>query len=296
MSEFKNSDVVKHLLKAIVDVAGRRTLDSFVVKSISTIIKTLEQEYDFLRYVKVKDVIYSEDGESVIVTSEIDSIDPFMIGKVIDIIIRKTYEGLDNEAGLYFITELEDYIGENYVSEIKNRGVDLDLIQSEQHELYSQQDRKNVPPVKEVEKEPREEKQKKDEEFLDYAWGDVSTWKYDNNVCTLYKSDDSLLDTLHLDLLIEDYVNRYTKHKEPETPPTTMLDISKKEFEFLETLYTRDMDIGLAIGLLDISKQELDSMVNKFLELDILQHISDTEVKLTQKGILCLLEKIEKGR
>ena len=296
MSEFKNSDVVKHLLKAVVAVAGRRTLDSFVVKSISTIIKTLEQEYDFLRYVKVKDVIYSEDGESVIATSEIDSIDPFIVGKVIDIIIRRTYEGLDNDAGLYFITELKDYIGENYVSEIKNRGVDLDIIQSEQHELYSQQDRKNATPTKEVEKEPRGEKQKKDEESLDYAWGDVSTWKYDNNVCTLYKSDDSLLDTLHLDLLVEDYVNRYTKYKEPETPPTTMLEISKKEFEFLETLYTRDMDIGLAIGLLDISKQELDSMVNKFLELDILQHISDTEVKLTQKGILCLLEKIEKGR
>ncbi|GAG80692.1 unnamed protein product, partial [marine sediment metagenome] len=39
-----------------------------------------------------------------------------------------------------------------------------------------------------------------------------------------------------------------------------------------------------------ISKPELDIMVNKFLESEMLQYESDNVVKLTRKGILYLLE------
>lgn len=283
MSEFKNSDVIRHILKATFVVAGRRTLDSFAVKVVKTVVKTLEREFDFLKYVEIKDVVYSEVEEIVTVSSDLDSIEPSKIGKAIDIVLREVYIELKDDAGLYFISELKEYIGEKYVLAIENLGVDLDDIQSEQHQLYSLQDRKKSVPTIETGTEQKEEKID-DANLLDYTWNDVSNWEYDNNVVSLYGDEGGLLDKLHLDMLIEDYVNRYTKDKE-SIPTSKMFEIDEKDHEFLQMLHSRDMDIELAKVLLHISGEKLDTMIQKLLELEMLQHVSFNEVKLTEKGI-----------
>lgn len=283
MSEFKNSDVIRHILKATFVVAGRRTLDSFAVKVVKTVVKTLEREFDFLKYVEIKDVVYSEVEEIVTVSSDLDSIEPSKIGKAIDIVLREVYIELKDDAGLYFISELKEYIGEKYVLAIENLGVDLDDIQSEQHQLYSLQDRKKSVPTIETGTEQKAERID-DANLLDYTWNDVSNWEYDNNVVSLYGDEGGLLDKLHLDMLIEDYVNRYTKDKE-SIPTSKMFEIDEKDHEFLQMLHSRDMDIELAKVLLHISGEKLDTMIQKLLELEMLQHVSFNEVKLTEKGI-----------
>jgi len=199
------------------------------------------------------------------------------------------YTELKDDAGLFFISELKDYIGEKYVLAIENLGVNLDDIQSEQHQLYSLQDRKKSVPTMEIEVEQKAEKID-DANLLDYTWGNFSNWKYDNNVVFLYGDKGDLLDKLHLDMLVEDYVNRYTKFKEP-SPTSKMFEIDEKEHEFLQMLHSRDMDIELAKVLLHISREELDTMIHRLLELEMLQHVSFNEVKLTEKGINYLLGK-----
>ncbi|MFW6173244.1 MAG: hypothetical protein ACOC5T_05815 [Elusimicrobiota bacterium] len=288
MSEFKNSDIVRCILKAVFVVAGRRTLNSYAVNVVKTVIKTLEREYDFLKHVEIKDVVYLEEEEMVTVSSAIDSVEPSKIGKTIDIILREVYVELVDDVGLYFINELKDYIGEKYVVAIEDLGVDLESIQSDQHNLYSLQDRKKPVPTMETKAEQKVEKSD-DTNLLDYTWEDVSGWEYDNNVVFLYGGDGDLLDRLRLDMLVEDYVNRYTKYKELE-PTSKMFEIDEKDLEFLEILHSRDMDIELAKILLHISKEELDTMIHKLLELDMLEHVSFNEVKLTDKGINFLLK------
>ena len=283
MSEFKNSDVVRHLIKATFVVAGRRTLDSFAVKVVKTVVKMLEREFEFLKHVEIKDVVYTEAEEIVTVSSDLDSIEPSKIGKAIDIVLREEYIELKDDAGLYFISELKEYIGEEYVLAIENLGVDLDDIQSEQHQLYSLQDRKKSVPTTETETEQKAERID-DANLLDYTWNDVSNWEYDNNVVSLYGDEGDLLDKMVLDMLIEDYVNRYTKDKE-SIPTSKMFEIDEKEHEFLQMLHSRDMDIELAKVLLHISGEKLDIMIQKLLELEMLQHVSFNEVKLTEKGI-----------
>lgn len=290
MSELKNSDIMRGVIKAVVAVVGRRTLGSYTIKIVKTVTTKLQKEYDFLKNITIHDAFYSENNDVVTVSSEIDSIEPKTIGNAIDAFLREVYLQLDDEAGLYFINEFKECIGEEFVMQIRSLGVNLERIQLEQHELYSPKERKNAPPATNIEEKTTEKKQKEDEGPLDYTWRDVSTWKYDNNVCTLYKSDGSPLDTLHLDSLVEDYVNRYTKYKEPEQIISKMIEIDEKEYEFLETLYSRDLDIEMAMAMLQISKPEVDSMVDKFLESEMLQYVSDNEVKLTRKGILYLLE------
>ena len=296
MSELKNSDIMRGVIEAVVAVVGRRTLGSYTIKIVKTVTTKLQKEYDFLKNITIHDAFYSENNDVVTVSSEINSIEPKTIGNAIDAFLREVYLQLDDEAGLYFINEFKECIGEEFVMQIRSLGVNLERIQLEQHGLYSQKERKNVPPATNIEEKTTEKKQKEDEDEgpLDYTWRDVSTWKYDNNVCTLYKSDGSPLDTLHLDSLVEDYVNRYTKDKEPEQIISKMIEIDEKEYEFLETLYSRDLDIEMAMAMLQISKPEVDSMVDKFLESEMLQYVSDNEVKLTRKGLLYLLENMPK--
>jgi len=289
MSELENADIIKGVIEAIVAVAGRRTLGSYTIKIVKTVNSALQKKYDFLKYVTIHDTFYSEDNDIVNINSEINTVESKFIGKAVSDIIYEVYNQLDDEAGLYFINELKEYIGDEYVYKLQYLGVDFDKIQSYQHDLYTKKDRKTDSPKKESEEDIKTEKTK-ERPVLDYSWGDVSTWKYNNNVCKLYKSDGSLLDTLHLDTLVEDYVSRYTKYKEPDITTSKMIELNEIEYEFLETLYSRDLDIDMAMAMLQITKPEIDSMVNKFLESEMLQYVSDNEVKLTRKGILFLLE------
>ncbi len=293
-----NKELIDVTITGIFKVAARRTLDSYIVKILANTLQRLQTDYPFLKTIALTNKVYAEDTELVSVDPHVNTVDKQVVGNALEAFIRKVCEQIDQDTLLYFIQEFNDTIGESYVQTLIQIGVNLKEIQAEHHALFADQPQKQPkpktppstpePPQRKIRQEAEEEGR-----FLEYTWRDVSQWKYEENVCMLYDTDGSLLDTLHLDELVEDYVSRYTKYEEPETPPTTLLDITKKEYEFLETLYTRDMDMELAMGLLNIPKRELESMVNKFLEMDLLQRVTESEVKLTQKGILCLMQKYE---
>ncbi|MCX6671616.1 MAG: hypothetical protein NTX92_06825 [Euryarchaeota archaeon] len=68
-------------------------------------------------------------------------------------------------------------------------------------------------------------------------------------------------------------------------PKTTMMKTTEKEQELLEMIRRRDTDVQSAVTLLHISRQKFDTMIQKLLQLELLQYLSDTEVKLTEKGL-----------
>ncbi len=130
-----------------------------------------------------------------------------------------------------------------------------------------------------------------------YTWDSVSTWKYQDNVCQLYDTDGRLLDTLQLDLLIEDYVQRITesqKHPMIPSPRTTMLKVTEKEHELLQMMQHRDLEGESAVILLHVSRQKFESMIQKLLNMELLQHQSEKEVRLTEKGLQFLAGLQEK--
>jgi hypothetical protein len=295
MSEIKKSDMLRDVLQAIIDVTGRRTFDSYILMTINNVILKLKKKYSFLNAVKINDDFYSETHTLITVSNDINSTSYGEIAESIQQILREVYNQLEDDAGLYFVKEIKEHLGNEYIQLLQHHGVNFDIIQKEQHLRYASKQRKNI-----AQKQPESDQQQKDDKpikktkkqkpTLDYSWRDVSTWKYNNNVCTLYKSDGSLLDTLELDYLVEDYVERYTIISEDKEITSTMVEVSKKEYQFLETLYSRDLDIDMAMVLLHISKPDIDEMVQKFLSSDMLEYINENEVKLTRKGILYLLE------
>ena len=112
MENVKNSILLEAVLKALYTVTGRRTSSRFADKTIGSTIKTLEETYNFLKYVRVNDQSVSGNDFNVDVSSDIDFVEPGKVGKAIEAIIRVVYTDLDEDAGLYFIAELKKYAGD----------------------------------------------------------------------------------------------------------------------------------------------------------------------------------------
>jgi len=288
MGLYPNSYVLGEILRALYHVAGRRTTYGFAAKVIGSIIKTLEQKYDFLRYVSVNEKGEITEDEAIIISPEIDSVDSERIGKAIEAIIRIVYMDIIGKAGLFFIAELKRRAGDALISDLHNFGVDLAALQIEQHYLYRSRERK---------KKKARSKPYGDVSLLGYTWKNVASWEYDpaRKTCILYNKDGEVLDNLHLETIIENYVKNLSETLEeiPEEMEEEF-NISDKEMQLLEMLHKRDMDAETAMTLLHINKNEFDLMVKRLLENELLQYTSYNIIELTELGISYVTKKTEK--
>jgi len=285
MVRYTNSYVIGEILKSLYHVAGRRTTLGFAAKVIGSIIKTLEPKYPFLKFIKINDKDEIIEDEAITILPEIDSIPKKEVGNVIEAIIRIVYMDIIGKAGLFFIAELKKRAGEDMMIELHNFGVDLAILQIEQHYLYRSRERKK----KSVGRKPYG-----DVSLLGYAWKNVASWKYDptKQTCVLYNKEGKVLDNLHLETIIEDYVKNLSETLE-EIPEEIEKEfkINDKELELLEMLHSRDMDAESAITLLHINRNEFNEMVKRLLENDLLQYTSFNVIELTEIGLSYISQK-----
>jgi predicted transcriptional regulator len=281
MSKTKNSELAQQVFDALFKVIGRRTLDSFAVQILKTTVEKLEKKYDLLAFVTIHEDFFSE-GTQTTYDPQFDASDSPQLGEAVNALLRVIYieltETIGKDAGLYFITELKQHLGEASVDELRGIGVEFERIQSEQQSLYQNG---KIPVTTTL-------LPKKESEKSLYTWDTVATWRYNNNICLLYDEQGRLLDTLQLDLIIEEYVERVTESQRQHQmvgPQTTMKKITEKEQELLSIMQRRDIDIQSAVTLLHTSRQKFDAMVKKLLQLEMLQYQSENEVKLTEKGL-----------
>ncbi len=287
-----NSYVLGQILKTLYKVAGRRTTQSFAAKVIGSIVKTLTQKYPFLKFVTINDKGLLIENEVIAISPDINKIDKLELGKSIEAIVRIVYMDIIGKAGLFFISEIKKRAGEDLISTLKDYGVDLASLQIEQHYLYRSRQRKKHKAGK------TGSKPYGDVSLLGYTWKNVSSWKYDPNkkVCVLYDNDGEVLDNLHLENIVENYVKNLSQSNE-EIPEELekKFDLEDKEFELLNMLHTRDIDAESAINLLHISKEKFDLMVKRLLEYELLQYSSFNVIELTEIGISYITEKEEKN-
>lgn len=298
MAELKNSDILKGVLQGLYKVTGRRTTLNFAIAVIGAIIRTLEQKYVFLGYI---DLNKERTGDDIInISSKINKVHPARLGKAVEAIIQVVYMDLKEKAGLYFIKELKRSTGENIINALKEVGVDLELLQLQQHYLYRRQQRTVT--GKGAGGKGKVGKQLDNVSLLGYSWDKVKNWKYDSKkkTCVLYGIDGKKLDTLNLDTIVKNYVGSITddgiigplREKDDEEDGGT--SVSDKEFELLKMLHVRDIDAETAIALLRVTEKELNYMIRRLLILEMLQYISQDEVELTETGIEHLKTKNNK--
>ena len=293
MPDIQNSDLIKQVIKTLLIITGRRASESVSILLINTILKTLTGRYNFLKNVKIKTELgYGEiTADSISVDSEINSVDSSTMGKVIETIIRVISMDLKEKAGLFFIKEIKNRLGENYVSEIRRCGVDLDLIQLERDYSRTQQQRRKT---HEVGTEGKKDEKHEDTSILDYKWDNVSTWKYEKNACLIYDKNGKLLDKLHLDQIVENHIREITDSDETSEMLDEIVELDEQHHKLLKLLYSRDLDIEEAKHLMDKTKPEIEYIVYELIKVEFLQHESDDTVKITGKGIDYLMSEEEK--
>jgi hypothetical protein len=287
MSKLKNSELLEGILKALYITAGRRTTQSFAIAVLGAITKTLEHRYDFL-----KNVFFPTEGRSedvVMIDSKVDSVEPVIVAKSIEIIVQIVYMDLKEKAGLYFIKELMRNAGDNVISNLRDIGVDLELLQLQQLYLYKRQSKHNT---------GSKQGQIDDMSLLGYSWENVSTWKYDtdNKMCVIYSKNGKELDRLNLDTIVKNYIDSIiddgdTKLTFEHKEELKKIKLTSKEFDLLKMIHSQDTDYETASLLLQISRNDLNYIVRKLLTLELLHYISSDEVALTEIG----LEYLKKG-
>jgi hypothetical protein len=293
MTDVKNSEVINSILHALYAVASRRTTQSFATTVIGAIIKTLEQNYEFLRLVHIENLDGGNTDVIINISPEIDSVDPSKIGTAVEAIIRIVYMDLVGKTGLFFMKELKELAGEQIISELRNYGVDLALLQTEQRYMHRQHRKKKQQAF--ASKNVGEAgKHQDDVSLLGYSWKNVGSWKYDplQKTCVLYTKEGRELDRLNLDTIIESYVTNLTdEYEDPSGEYQEDVALTEKEIELLNILYSRDMDSETAAMVLHVSKIEFEHIVRKLLQSELLHYVSFNEIELTEEGITFLSEK-----
>ena len=131
MGNLKNSEILGAILRSVYAVAGRRSTKSFAATVIGSIIKTLEQRYPFLQYVRIDEKGQLIEDNVIAISPKIDSIEPEKIGKAVEAIIRIDPQILFIDGGLLlnplFLPSQEEVSSEN--EELFLEDIDLDLVE-----------------------------------------------------------------------------------------------------------------------------------------------------------------------
>ncbi len=291
MAEIKNSEVLGGILRTLYLVASRRTSQTFAATVIGAIIKTLEQNYDFLRYINIENPEYTNSEIVINISNDIDTVEPTKIGTAVEAIIRIVYMDLVGKTGLFFMKELKEQAGDQIITELRNFGVDLGLLQTEQRYMHRQHRKKKQ--QTQIRKISEGMEHRDDVSLLGYSWKNVGSWKYDplQKTCVLYSKEGKELDRLNLDTIIESYVTTLTEeYEDPSGEYEEEIMLTEKEIELLKMLHSRDMDAEVASVVLHVSKIEFEHIVKKLLQNELLHYVSYNEIELTEEGIRFLSE------
>jgi len=274
--ELSQTSLLRSVIYALYNIASRRTSSKFAEETIEAAIETLQNKFPFFNSITFDSKSFLNDRRSIDSTSTIDNVDESEIGQAIEALIRIVYDDIKEEAGLYFVTEMKQYVGDKIVEAIIKAGVDLEEIQVEQHHAYRRQKRKKAA-----------KSGKQAENLLGYTWTKVSRWEHkeESKYITLYDSEGNVLDRINLERVIQNYVENLSGVT--ETDPRELekiVRIYEKEYNLLRLMSEQDMDAETARHILNITHEELENIINKLLEIELVKYVSGDTIKLTKSG------------
>lgn len=215
MNKCTNAYVLEKIMYGLYNTAGRRTTFNFAIAIMDTITRTLEQRYDFLKYLIFK--IQCESEDVIKINSNINFADPIKVGKAIEAIVKVVCMDLHEKAGLYFINELKKNTDSDVISCLNTMGVDLELLQIQQRYIYRQNKRIEAISKDKINESDYISHEKKS--ILNFTWEDVSNVEYDpkNKTCTIYDKNGNVLDRLDLNLIVKNYIKCLSEEDGYET-------------------------------------------------------------------------------
>ena len=134
--ELKQELVVKHMIKALIDVLSEISSPSYAILTIDGAIKKIGEDYEPLKYIKINSANYSDGWDAVSISPEIEGVRISELGEGIQKMIEKLILNLDEETGEQFLDKFKDHLGKAYLLRIEEMGINLHMVESKQNLLW----------------------------------------------------------------------------------------------------------------------------------------------------------------
>jgi hypothetical protein len=132
MSVLKKSEIMKYVLRTLISISSRKTDLPYTIMTMEDLIKRLETQYRFLKHIQINNDYYTEQsGDMISVMSDINTVPPNELGKALHSIIDSMNRSLGENAGHFFIKEIRNKLSDEYLTVMRDMGVDLGLMQLE---------------------------------------------------------------------------------------------------------------------------------------------------------------------
>ena len=132
MPVLKKSEIMKNVLRTLISISSRKTDLPYTIMTMEDLIRRLETQYRFLKHIQINDDFYNEQsGDMISVMSDINTIPPNELGKALHSIIDSMNRSLGENAGHFFIKEIRNKLSDEYLTGMRDMGVDLGLMQLE---------------------------------------------------------------------------------------------------------------------------------------------------------------------
>jgi len=122
----KYEDVTQKVLETLFDILTERTSKDSAVTTLNDTITNLQNDYEVLSYIKI-DISKIDTGMNIFqVTSEINNVESYKLGKVIREMIKILHDVFGDKT---FIPDFKEKLGEKYLQEIEKMGVNLHFLE-----------------------------------------------------------------------------------------------------------------------------------------------------------------------
>lgn len=130
-SKEENSELVEHVLSAIIKVVQRRKSDLYAINTVTEVITNLQPTYPFLENIVIDDKIFSENWKGVQISNQVNAIDEKVLGNAINDVIKHIMTAVESEEDYYVIRQIQSDL-QNEIDKILHKlGVSFDIQQFE---------------------------------------------------------------------------------------------------------------------------------------------------------------------
>jgi hypothetical protein len=130
--EIKNDVILRYMLLVLYEVLERDSGRNFAYETINETVNRSNISYEFLKHVKINDIRSIPNVDICTVDNVINSLDPIVIGQVIQKIIKEIFKSFEERKGFLFIDNLKNLISLDYAIKLNQISVNLDIIKLNQ--------------------------------------------------------------------------------------------------------------------------------------------------------------------
>ena len=131
MAESTNLEIAKKVMQTLHNRIKRRSDEEHAIKLLTSVVSQIERKYDFLKHIKIVDNRYHDDFEIIQINDEINTVPTDQFYAAINDLMKETIVQLKRVADYYFIREYKQSLGAKDETKLKNKGINLDVMQSD---------------------------------------------------------------------------------------------------------------------------------------------------------------------